>query len=199
MRRRAPAAVLVFAALASAGCGDDERQDADAPTGTFGLDVTRASFPARQSVAEPAELRLDVRNTGSRAIPELAVTVETAGRRGGAAPAAFGTAVVGEDLGDRVRPVWVLDQGPAGGDTAYANTWALGPLARGATRRVRFAVTAARAGRYRVRWRVAPALVGDARAAPGGRTSGAFRVTISAAPVDSRVGPGGRVIRGPSG
>ena len=199
MTGRFPAAILaVAAALAALGCGGDERQDADAPTGEFGLDVTRASFSARQSLAQPVVLRLDVRNTGRRTVPDLAVTVETAGRRrAGAGTAAFGTAVAGEDLADRTRPVWILDQRPAGGDTAYAGTWALGPLGRGRTKRVRFAVTGARAGTYRLRWRVAPALEGSARAALGGRTSGAFRVTISDAPVDSRVGPRGRVVRSP--
>jgi hypothetical protein len=204
MTGRFPAAALalalaVAAAPAPLGCGGDERQDADAPTGEFGLDVTRASFPARQSLAQPAVLRLAVRNTGHRAVPDLSVTVATAARgHVGADTPAFGTAVVGEGLADRTRPVWILDDGPAGGDTAYAGTWALGPLARGRTKRVRFAVTAARAGTYRLRWRVAPALEGTARAAPGGRTSGAFRVTISAAPVDARVGPRGRVVRGAS-
>jgi hypothetical protein len=197
-RRAAAAAVVAATALAAPGCGGDERQDADAPTGEFGLDVTQASFPARQSLAAPAVLRLDVRNAGDRTVPQLAVTVETAapGRGGRGGSAAFGTAVVGQDLADRTRPVWILDEGPAGGDTAYVSTWALGPLARGKTKRVRFAVTAARAGTYRLRWRVAPTLEGSAEAAPGGRTSGTLPVTISAAPVDSRVGARGHVIRG---
>ena len=89
----------------------------------------------------------------------------------------------------------MLDRGPRGGDTAYVDTWAFGALPRGATRIVTFRVTAARAGRWRLTWRVAPALEGDVRLTGGGRTRGAFRVTITDAPVDSRVGPRGVVVR----
>jgi hypothetical protein len=42
-------------ALAGAGCGE-ERQDADAPSGEFDVQVTDASFPAKQRIAEPATL-----------------------------------------------------------------------------------------------------------------------------------------------
>jgi hypothetical protein len=195
MRDRRAAAVPVVATLALTGCGGGERQDADAPGGEFALDVTRATFPSRQTLAEPATLRLDVRNPGPRAVPDLAVVVETAPARPGEAAAAFGTRAGGDGAADASRPVWVLERDPAGGRTAYVNTWAFGRVARGASRSVRFAVTAIRPGRYRVRWRVAPALEGAARLSGGGRTAGAFRVTISDEPVRSRVGPGGGVVR----
>jgi hypothetical protein len=196
MRDRRAAAAPVVALLALAGCGGDERQDAGAPSGEFALEVTRASFPARQTLAEPATLRLDVRNPGTRAVPDLAVVVATEPKRAGTAATAFGTTAAGDGLADARRPVWVLDEGPEGGRTAYGDTWAFGRLARGAVRSVRFAVTAARPGRYRVTWRVAPALEGSARLESRGRTQGAFRVTISDAPVRSRVGRDGRVVRG---
>ena len=161
-------------------------------------------------------MRLDVRNTGRRAVPDLAVTVETARVGAGRSRAAAGEDAGGGTAGggaagrpeaspcgrrrpalaDAGRPVWVLDAEPAGGHTAYVGTWAFGPLPRRATRSIRFGLTPARPGRYRVRWRVAPALEGDARLRPGGRTRGAFRVTITAAPAPSRVGRGGRVVRG---
>jgi len=196
MRLRAAVGVQVMTALSVVGCGGGERQDAGAPSGEFALDVVRATFPARQSLGQTSVLRLDVRNTGARPVPNLAVVVETATlgarRRTGAA---FGTAVAGEALADPTRPVWVLERGPDGGRTAYVGTWAFGELARGAGRTVRFVLTASRAGRYRVPWRVAPALEGDVRLATGRRTAGAFRVTISNAPVDSRVRPGGAVVR----
>ena len=47
------AAVLAATALAAAGCGG-ERQDAGAPSGSFDLEVTRASFPAEQRISEAA-------------------------------------------------------------------------------------------------------------------------------------------------
>ena len=210
------AAPVVAAAVALGACGGGERQDAGAPTGTFRVDVTRASFPARQGLAEAATLRLDVRNTGRRAVPDLAVTVETArvgaGRRratagegagggttggvGSGATGGFAVRAAAPGLADAGRPVWLLDAEPEGGHTAYVGTWAFGPLPRRATRSIRFGLTPARPGRYRVRWRVAPALEGDARLRPGGRTRGAFGVTITAAPAPSRVGRAGRVVRG---
>jgi hypothetical protein len=161
-RRAAAAALLLIV-----GCGGGERQDAGAPSGEFAVDMTRASFPARQSLAQEVTLRLDVRNTGRRVVPNLAVVVE-----------GLSTTAGGERLADPARPVWVLDGRPLGGRTAYVDTWAFGRLAPGASRSVRFRLTAVRAGRWRVRWRVAPALLGEARFA--GRAAGAFRVVISA-------------------
>ncbi len=101
------------AAVLAGGCGG-ERQDADAPTGTFSLDVTDASFPAEQRVAEPSTMRLDVENTGDREVPDLAVTVETEPTTGGAAPVSFGTADDNPALAASARPVWIVDRAPAG-------------------------------------------------------------------------------------
>ena len=79
------AALLALALVA--GCGD-ERQDADEPEGEFTLEILGAEFPERQSIAQRSTLRLEVRNTDDRELPNLAVTVETAPARrgGGAAP-----------------------------------------------------------------------------------------------------------------
>ena len=84
--------VLAVRRPCAGGCGGGERQDADAPSGAFSLDVTDASFPEAQRVAEASTLRLDVANTGDRAVPDLAVTVETEPSTEGAAPVAFGQA-----------------------------------------------------------------------------------------------------------
>jgi hypothetical protein len=189
-------AVLALCALALAGtaCGED-RQDAGAPSGEFGLDVTRASFPAQQRVAESATLRLEVENTGDRAVPDLAVTVRTAAGEEGQAPAAFAQRGSDAALASSARPVWILDKGPAGGDSAYVDTWAVGRLPQGRTRTLRWRVTAVRAGRYTVGWRLAPALEGDVSLA-GGRTRGEFEVTIADDPVPARVDGDGEVVRG---
>ncbi len=53
------------------------------------------------------------------------------------------------------RPGWILDEGPAGGESAYTSTWAVGPLGEGRTRRVEFKLTAVQAGSYMVAWRLA--------------------------------------------
>jgi hypothetical protein len=188
------AAAAAALALIGAGCGDD-RQDADAPSGEFNLDVVDASFPAKQQIAESSKLTLEVENTGTRAVPQLAVIVETEPAQDGAAPVAFGQATDDPTLAASARPVWIVDNGPAGGDSAYANTWAVGPLGAGETRTVEWDVTAARAGRYRLTWRVAPSLEGDVTLADGD-TEGEFAVTISDEPVPARVGEDGEVVRG---
>ncbi len=189
-------AVLVVStlALAGAGCGED-RQDADAPSGEFALDVTDASFPAKQRIAEPTTLKLEVANRGDRAVPNLAVTVETEPRKDGDAPVAFAQSADEPGLADAAQPVWIVDEGPAGGDSAYANTWAVGPLGKGQTRTVEWKLTAMEAGRYTVAWRLAPSLEGDVQLS-GGRTKGEFVVTIADDPVPARVDADGDVVRG---
>jgi hypothetical protein len=194
--RDARVRLVVLAVLASVagGCGGGERQDADAPSGSFSLDVTEASFPEAQRVAESSTLRLDVANTGDREVPDLAVTVETEPSTEGAAPVAFGEADDDPALADSARPVWVLDRGPSGGETAYVNTWATGPLGSGRTRALTWKLTAVRPGRYTLNWRLAPALLGDVELGDG-RTSGSFEVEISDEPVPARVGADGEVVR----
>jgi hypothetical protein len=189
-------AVLVVSALglAGAGCGG-ERQDANAPSGEFDVEVTDASFPTRQRIAEPTTLKLDVANRGDRAVPNLAVIVETEPRQEGQSPVAFAQRRDDPTLADNARPVWIVDEGPAGGDTAYDNTWAVGPLGEGQTRTVEWKLTAIEPGRYTVAWRLAPSLEGDVELA-GGRTQGKFVVTIADAPVPSRVDDEGNVVRG---
>jgi hypothetical protein len=191
---RGPIALALLCALFAVACGD-ERQDADAPSGRFDLDVTDASFPAEQRIAEASTLRLEVENTGDRAVPDLAVTVETEPGADGQAPVAFGQASDEPGLAASARPVWILDEGPSGGDSVYTNTWAVGPLGEGSSRTVEWKLTAARAGRYTIAWRLAPSLEGDVSLGDG-RTEGSFDVTISDEPVPARVGEDGEVVRG---
>jgi hypothetical protein len=190
-------AVALLCALAVAGCGA-ERQDADAPSGQFDLDVTAASFPAKQKIAEASTLKLEVENTGDRAVPDLAVTVETDPGQDGQAPVAFGQSSDDPTLAASARPVWVLDEGPLGGESAYTNTWAVGPLGEGQSKTVEWKLTAAKAGRYTVNWRLAPALEGDVSLGDG-RTEGEFDVTISDEPVPARVDGDGDVVREEAG
>jgi hypothetical protein len=97
-------------AFAVAGCGGG-RQDANEPSGTFTMHVVKASFPSSQSLAEQQALTIAVKNTDSRAIPDLAVTVDS-----------FSTRSQQPGLADPNRAVWIVDVGPAGGTTAYTNT-----------------------------------------------------------------------------
>jgi hypothetical protein len=154
----------------------------------------RATFPQRQHVAENVRLRLRVRNADRETLRNVAVTVETKAN-GVNAPAAFGQRSVVGGLSDSERPVWILEEGPAGGDVVYDNTWSAGTLRAGETRLLTWKLVASKAGSYSIGYRVTPGLTGKATAARG-RTNGSFEVTIDDEPVPARVGPGGRVIRG---
>jgi hypothetical protein len=189
--------LAVAVAVLAGGCGG-ERQDADAPSGTFDVDVTAASFPAEQSIAAPAVLSLEVANGSERAVPDLAVTVETLGAADGQAPTAFGQRTGDPALADSDRPIWIVDEGPAGGDSAYANTWTLGELAAGERKTIEWQLTPMRPGTYTVSYRLAPSVVGDA-AVRGEDTAGEFEVTISDDPVPARVNGKGEVVREEAG
>jgi hypothetical protein len=188
-------ALCLLFALAAVGCGGT-RQDADEPSGEFGLEVVSAKFPASQTLAQSSLFVMRVRNTGDREIPNLAVTVTTDAASRGDSVSAFGQNLQDQTLADRNRPVWIVDQDPTGGQTAYTDTWAFGPIGAGQTKVVRWRVTAVRAGSFTVRYRVAPGLNGKARSAAGSKVTGSFRVKIDDKPVPARVNENGKVVRG---
>ncbi len=194
--------------LAVTACGTSSTQSSGEPRGSFPVQVTSATFPSHQALAQQTVLEIAVRNAGTRPIPDIAVTLLNP--RYGAAAQALGTlispAAQGQPLiARRSRPVWVIDQAPGpcsfschaggagGAATASSNTWALGRLEPGATARFDWHVTAMRAGSYTVVYQVAASPVGGraravsgGAAGPGGRgpVAGSFRVTVSsAAPV----------------
>jgi hypothetical protein len=174
-------------ALAAGACGGGERQDAGESASRYEVAVTRASFPARQQLSAEQRLVVDVQNTGSEALPDVAVTVDGLSTRSERA-----------DLADPDHPVWIVGEPPAGGTTATATTWALGRLAPGATKRFEWRVSPARSGTHKIHWRVAAGLGGRAEAVlKGNRTpEGDFTVVISGRPSASRVDPEtGAVIR----
>jgi len=192
------ASVAVLAAVAVSSCGG-ERQDADEPSGEFTLEVVDASFPERQSIAERTRLRIEVRNTDDRELPNVAVTVETEPDDGGEAGVAFAQAADDPRLADGARPVWIVDRGPEGGTSAYTNTWAVGPMFPGQTKAFEWRLTAVEAGDYTVNYRVSPGLDGKAVPANGQRTTGSFRVTVADEPVPARVNEDGEVVREKAG
>jgi hypothetical protein len=189
--------VLCLLLLSVAGCGTPT-QDADEPKGEFTLDITKATFPAEQTVAQHSTMRLTVRNTDDRDLPNLAVTVETQPAAGGKAPTAFGQAENDVRLADPNRPVWIVDREPEGGESAYTNTWAMGRMFPGETKDVEWRLTAVRPGTYKINYRIAPGLNGKSVAAKGQHVTGTFDVTISDEPVPARVNDKGQVVRSKS-
>ena len=182
--------------LALTGCGGGERQDANEPEGDFEVEIVEASFPAQQRIADTATMRISVRNADDEPVPNVAVTVATDPGEAGGAAQAFSQDIADPNVADASRPVWIVDEAPSGGDTAYTNTWALGELPAGETRDFEWKVTAVKAGEFTINYSVSPGLTGKARPAGGRTTKGTFEVTIDDTPPDARVAPDGRVIRG---
>jgi hypothetical protein len=69
--------LVALSAILIAGCGGGERQDEDEPEGEFPVEIVAAEFPAKQRLAETADLTLTVANVGEETIPDLAVTAFT--------------------------------------------------------------------------------------------------------------------------
>ena len=189
MRRCAPLVVV----LLLAGCGGSARQDANEPSGEFKVQVVSATFPKRQHIAEPVQLKVRVKNADDETLHNVAVTVETKPVEGNAA-ISFGQRSANPALADSGRPIWVLDAGPMGGDVVTVNTWSAGTLGPGESKELTWKLVASRAGRFTIGYRVSPGLTGRATAAQGD-TSGSFDVTIADTPVPARVGGDGRVER----
>jgi hypothetical protein len=182
-------------ALAASACGGSSG-DAAGPGsvhGRFPVSVT-AHFAKVQQLAQHTTLVITVRNTGRKALPDVAVTIcekscaASARMNQGTAAQAFGDDISpAANTADPSRPLWIVDRGPdachfqcnaagggaGGGVTASTNTWALGRLAPGRSVRFRWALTPVMAGRHIVAWQVDGNLTGTARAvAPDGRLPG---------------------------
>ncbi len=191
---RATTAAAAAAALAFvAGCGGGERQDADVKAATYTVDEPAISFPRQQDLAEESVMTMRVRNAGEETIPNLAVTVEAAGE--GTESAAFGTLTDQPGQASRSRPVWIVDE--ATDDTAYANTWALGPVPAGRTAEFRWHLTSVKAGRWRISWRLAGGLGNKAKVEldDGEPARGELTVDVSRKPGQARVDENGDVVR----
>jgi hypothetical protein len=203
---RGAAFAAIAACVLAGGCGGGA-QPAASRNATFPVLVTRSPFPAHQRLAQRTLLLISVRNIGRATIPNVAVTITDP--RWGAAAQPFSTLIpAGAGLASRSRPVWIIDRppgacrfgcpqgGPGGAATAYANTWALGPLAPGHAARFAWVLTAVAAGRFLVAYRVAAGLNPAARAVlPGNRpAAGVFAVTILRRPRRSYVENNGRVV-----
>jgi hypothetical protein len=195
--RAATAASAAVALALGAGCGGGTRQDAGEARASYPVAVPLATFPARQSLAQRSEMRIAVRNVGTRTIPNVAATI-VADRQGTTVEAFAGPAEA-SNVQSTSRPVWVIEDGPVNGDTAGANTWALGPLRPGATKTFVWRVAAVRAGRYQLTYRLSGSLTGRSqlRLRGGGAPQGSFTVAVSRRPVQTQVRPDGTIVTVP--
>ena len=182
-----------------AACGGEERQDENEPEATYRVQVLDAKFPEQQKLAKRSTLEIIVRNADNKTIPNIAVTVKGFSQRSQA-----------KGLADPNRPIFVIngvpkeiggfpeakEAAPESGETAYVDTWALGPLRPDEEKTFKWSVTAIKAGPYRIRYEVAAGLDGKAKAVDeaGTRPTGLFVGRIEDRPPDTRVADDGRTI-----
>jgi hypothetical protein len=191
-------------ALLLSGCGGGSEQTQGEAKHSYQMRISAATFPARQSISKPAELRVKVLNEADRTVPNVAITVD-----------AFSYVEKYPELAADKRPIWVVEQGPGtvpalpvqsqavspsgGGQTVYINTWALGPLKPKAAQTFTWKVVPVKAGAHSVRLTVAAGLAGNAKATlvSGGAVTRSFTAQIAPAPPSRHVDPrSGQVIPG---
>ena len=145
------------------------RREGDRAGEAANVEIERISFPARQRIGERSSLTMTVRNAGDAQIRDLVVVL-----RG------FSSATDQKPQ----RPLWLVDEPPAGSGTSLADSYATGPLASGRRRTLRWHVTAVLPGAHAVSYSV------------GRRARGTLRVRVTAKPPFARVDPRtGRVVR----
>lgn len=196
---------MAVAALLAA-CGGDSSSDAKEPTGTYDIRVTEASFPAEQDLGQTSLLQLGFRNTGDKTVPTLAVTISIAGKQGQTSTLPFAIHDPQPGLAQPDRPVWVLAatyprlQGssePAGASTFNNKTFAFGPLKPDQTTKAVWKLSAVKAGRFTLRYRVAADLSGSAKARTTGGVApgGSFVTEITSELPDTEVTDSGEVVK----
>jgi hypothetical protein len=204
--RRVFGLVIVGAcpALLFGGCGGGSEQTHGEVKRSYEMSISAATFPAKQSVSKPAELRVKILNEAGRTVPNVAITVD-----------AFSYVEKYPELAANKRPIWVVEQGPGavpklpvqsqavsppgGGQTVYVNTWALGPLKAKATQTYTWKVVPVKAGAHSVHLTVSAGLAGNATATlvRGGAVTRSFSTQIAPAPPSRHVDPRtGQVIPG---
>jgi hypothetical protein len=190
--------------LLVSGCGGGSKQTAGERAHTYKIKVLDLTFKPEQAIARPATMRIKVENADTRTIPNVAVTVDS-----------FYFTESYPELAAGKRPVWVVEQGPGtqpsrpvqsqaispagGGQTAYVNTWALGPLAPKHTQVFEWKVVPVKAGAHRIHIEIAAGLAGQAKATlPNGTPlTATFEAHIAPAPPATHVDPStGKVVAG---
>jgi hypothetical protein len=192
-------------ALVLSGCGGGSEQTHGEAKRSYHMRISAATFPAKQSVAKPAELSVRVLNESKRTVPNVAITVDS-----------FSYVEKYPELAASKRPVWVIEQGPGavptsaaqsqaisppgGAQTAYINTWALGPLKADATRTFTWKVVPVKSGAHTVHLTVNAGLGGNAKAVlanGNGAVTRSLTAQIQPAPPSRHVDPStGRVVEG---
>jgi hypothetical protein len=196
-------AALAVAALLAA-CGESS-SDSNQQAGNFQVKVTGASFPARQFVGQTSLMKIDVRNTGKKTVPDLTVTVNIKGKAGESARIPFSTRDPQEGLANADRPVWVLSatyprvgnsSAPGGAETSAPKTYSFGAVKPGKTVEAVWKLNAIRPGKYTVAYEIAAGLSGEAKAktSSGVAPGGSFVAAITTSLPETEVNGAGEIV-----
>jgi hypothetical protein len=198
-------AALAAAALLGACGGGDSSAEPDEPTGTFNVKVTEAKFPSVQRLGQTSLLRLGIRNTGKRTVPGLLVTFTVGGKQGEASSLPFGVSDPQPELAQPDRPVWVLSStyprlhgssSPGGASTASRKSFSFGPLEPGETTKAVWKLSAVRAGKFDLLYRIDAGLRGAAKAKTKGGVApgGSFSTEITDRLPETEVNASGEIV-----
>lgn len=185
-------------------CGESS-SDSNQPSGKYRLQVTEASLPTLQRLGQVSLMRLGIRNSGAKTIPALTVTVTVAGKEGRDSSLPFGVHDPQAGLAQADRPVWVLEETyprlagssePGGAATSNRKTFDFGPLKPGATTKAVWKLSAVKAGKFTLLYRIDAGLSGTATAVTSGGVApgGTFVTEITAALPETEVNDSGEIV-----
>jgi hypothetical protein len=196
--------VAVAALLAA--CGGESSSDSNEPAGNYRVDVTEASFPTEQRLGQTSLLTLGIRNGGKKTIPALTVTITIAGKGGSESSLPFGVHEPQAGLAQSDRPVWVLAESyprlvdsdrPGGATTSNRKTFDFGPLKAGQSTDAVWKLSAVKAGKFTLLYRVDAGLSGEAKAVTGKKDlapGGSFATEISSELPETEVNDAGEIV-----
>lgn len=187
-----------------AACGGGDSSETNEPSGTYRVEVENASFPALQRLGQTSLLRLGIRNTGRKTVPALTVSFTIAGPEGVNSSLPFGVRDPQTGLAQPERPVWVLaatyprfagSDKPGGTETASRKTFDLGPLKPGESTEAIWKLSAVRAGKFTLLYRVDASVTGGARAVTNGDVApgGSFVTELTAELPETEVTDSGEI------
>jgi hypothetical protein len=202
-----PATGLAALALAAslAACGGSS-SGPEEPEGRYEVKVVKAAFPAKQDLGQTSLLRIAVRNTGDRAVPDAGITISIAGKEGQSSSLPFGIHDPQPDLSLADRQVWVVAEGypkpdgattkRGGVTTSSRKTYDFGALQPGKTVEGIWKLSAVKAGHFTVLYQVDAGLGGKARAETdtGVTPGGTFKVQVTPVTPNVEVTDSGEVV-----
>jgi hypothetical protein len=194
---------VAVAALLPA-CGESS-SDSNEAAGTYRVQVTEASFPTAQRLGQTSLLQLGIRNSGKKTIPALTVTISVAGKEGAESSLPFGIRDPQAGLAQADRPVWVLSQTyprlvdssePGGASSSNRKTFVFGPLKAGKSTEAVWKLSAVKAGKFTLLYRIDAGLSGEAKAVTGNDVApgGSFATEISSELPETEVTDSGRIV-----